>query len=198
MIQLSIALILFLAPLAFSPGPGNLFFAANGARFGFRGTVAANAGYHLATLVVSVTIGLGFDLIAQDAPQFLRIIRYVGAAYVLVLAWRIARAGILADDAQARRAGFGDGVALLLLNPKAYLIIALMFTQFTGLLDMDQRLFVLWVSVVFTVNNLVAFSLYAAVGDRMTARWRAPETAQGLNVIFAVVLAAVAVWMLRS
>ena len=198
MIQLSIALVLFLAPLAYSPGPGNLFFAANGARFGFRGTVPANAGYHVATLAVTVAIGLGFDWISHEAPQFLRIIRYVGAAYVLYLAWSLARAGILADDADARPAGFVDGVVLLLLNPKAYLIIALMFTQFTGVLDIDQRLFVLWVAVVFTLNNLVAFSLYAAVGDRMTARWRAPETARVLNLIFAAVLAAVAVWMLLS
>ncbi len=34
MTQTTIALVLFLAPLAYSPGPGNLFFAATGARFG--------------------------------------------------------------------------------------------------------------------------------------------------------------------
>jgi len=37
-----LALILFLFPLAFSPGPGNMFFAANGARFGFLNTLSAN------------------------------------------------------------------------------------------------------------------------------------------------------------
>ena len=47
-----VALIIFLFPLAFSPGPGNMFFAANGARFGFAKTLSANFGYHLATIII--------------------------------------------------------------------------------------------------------------------------------------------------
>ena len=39
-----VALIIFLFPLAFSPGPGNMFFAANGVRFGFAKTLSANFG----------------------------------------------------------------------------------------------------------------------------------------------------------
>ena len=54
------ALIIFLFPLAFSPGPGNMFFAANGARFGFVNTLSANLGYHLATIIVTFLIGFGF------------------------------------------------------------------------------------------------------------------------------------------
>ena len=37
--EITIALIIFLFPLAYSPGPGNMFFATNGARFGFATTV---------------------------------------------------------------------------------------------------------------------------------------------------------------
>lgn len=104
MIELAIALVLFLAPLAYSPGPGNLFFAANGARFGFRATVPANLGYHAATLVVTILIGLGFEWVSREAPMFLSVIRYAGAAYILWLAWGLARAGVLADEAR-RAAG---------------------------------------------------------------------------------------------
>ena len=61
MIEITIALIIFLFPLAYSPGPGNMFFAANGARFGFAATVPSNIGYHIATWLVTVVIGLGYD-----------------------------------------------------------------------------------------------------------------------------------------
>lgn len=196
MTELAIALVLFLAPLAYSPGPGNLFFAANGARFGFRATVLANLGYHAATLAVTIVIGLGFDWVSREAPMFLSVIRYAGTAYVLWLAWGLAQAGVLADEADARPASAVDGVVLLLLNPKAYLIIALMFTQFSGDADEGKTMQVLWISVIFTLNNAVAFSLYAALGDVMTARWRSPETARVLNLGFAAVLAGVAIWML--
>lgn len=102
MLQLTIALVLFLAPLAYSPGPGNLFFAANGARFGFRATVPSNIGYHIATLLVTIAIGLGFDWISHEAPVILTAIRYVGAAYVLYLAWGLARAGVVSDGEEAK------------------------------------------------------------------------------------------------
>ena len=55
------ALLVFLFPLAFSPGPGNMFFAANGARFGLVKTLSANFGYHFATIIVTFIIGLGFN-----------------------------------------------------------------------------------------------------------------------------------------
>ena len=58
--QTTFALLLFLFPLAYSPGPGNIFFAANGARFGFRLTMQANIGYHIATWGVTMVIGFGF------------------------------------------------------------------------------------------------------------------------------------------
>ena len=54
MSQNVLTLLLFLAPLVYSPGPGNLFFAALGARFGWRGTLLANLGYHAATLLMSM------------------------------------------------------------------------------------------------------------------------------------------------
>ena len=57
-----VALLIFLFPLAFSPGPGNMFFAANGARFGFAKTLSANFGYHLATIIVTFLIGFGFNI----------------------------------------------------------------------------------------------------------------------------------------
>lgn len=55
-----LTLLIFLFPLAFSPGPGNMFFAASGARFGFKKTLAANIGYHLATIIITLLIGFGF------------------------------------------------------------------------------------------------------------------------------------------
>ncbi|SFH31941.1 hypothetical protein SAMN04488020_11011 [Palleronia marisminoris] len=92
--------------------------------------------------------------------------RYAGAAYVVNLALELARAGVLVDDAAAKPANIKDGVILLSLIPKAYLIVSLMFTEFTGARDLDRSAFVLRFALVFTINNAVAFSLYAALSSR--------------------------------
>ncbi|MCP5085116.1 MAG: LysE family translocator [Alphaproteobacteria bacterium] len=196
MLELTIKLVLFLFPLAYSPGPGNMFFAANGARFGFAATFSANAGYHLATWVVTLAIGLGFGLVALQFPTFLLAIKYLGSAYVLYLAWLLVKAGTLEGQADPRHAGFVDGMVLLILNPKAYLIIALIFTQFTSSTGVASFWLIVWISTVFTINNLVAFSLWAAVGDGLATAFRNDAHARKLNLFFGVTLAAVAVWML--
>ena len=196
MLETSIALILFLFPLAYSPGPGNVFFAANGARFGFRATIPANAGYHLATWIVTAAIGFGFLAALERFPLVFDALQIVGGFYVMWLALKMMRAGSLKGDEHARPARLGDGALLLLLNPKAYVIIALMFTQFLDAYEMGIWSSVLLITTLFTLNNLLAFSLWAWAGDRIAGYFRTPETAARLNLLFGAVLAGVAIWML--
>jgi threonine/homoserine/homoserine lactone efflux protein len=48
-----------------------------------------------------------------------------GAAYVLWLAWKLIRAGRYDGRGEAKPATFWDGVILLILNPKAYIIMGI-------------------------------------------------------------------------
>ncbi len=198
MLATAIALVVFLFPLAYSPGPGNLFFAANGARFGFRATLPSNAGYHVATWLVTAAIGLGLIAAMERFPQVFLVLKTGGALYVLWIAWTMFRASALDGTRAARPASFIDGVILLALNPKAYVIIALMFTQFLEPGDTGWLLTVILITTVFTLNNLVAFSLWAWVGDKIARYFRSEESARALNTTFGVVLAGVAVWMLLA
>ena len=196
MLELTLALLVFLFPLAYSPGPGNLFFAALSARFGTRASVPATTGYHLATWVVTAAIGLGFAGVADAAPAAFEVIRHAGATYVLWLASLFLRAETAGAEAEAREATFLDGAVLLVLNPKAHVIIALMFTQFLDAGECCAAGLVLWIATVFTLNNLLAFTAWTVLGDVFLSQFRTPERARGLNVAFGLLLATVALWML--
>jgi len=196
MLELTVALILFLFPLAYSPGPGNMFFAAIGGRFGVRASAPASIGYHLATFVVTVAVGVGFAAVARVSSEVFEIMRYLGSAYVFWLAATFLRAGATADGRTARRATMVDGAVLLLLNPKAYLIIALMFTQFLPVDSTSRVGLVVWISTVFTLNNLVAFTVWTAAGDVLMRRFRSERSARVLNIASGLMLAAVALWIL--
>ena len=198
MIELTTALIIFLFPLAYSPGPGNLFFAANGARFGLRSTISATTGYHTATWLVTVAIGLGFAAVIHKYPGIFSTIKVLGSLYVLWLAWKLLRSGILRSQQEPKSANFWDGVVLLVLNPKAYFIIAAMFAQFLGMDSGDQIVLVLWISTIFTLNNFVAFTSWTIVGDRLANIFRNESNAKILNLGFGSLLAVVAVWMFLS
>jgi len=186
---MTLALLIFLFPLAYSPGPGNLFFAANGARFGFWATVPANIGYHIATWLITFAVGAGLLTVFTAYPLVFMVIKIFGGAYILWLAWKIFGAGLQTGQA-ARVAGFWDGVILLVLNPKAYVLMALMYSQF-GQSDTLVR-----VATVFTLNNTLAFCLFALAGDRIAARFSHSQSAEKANKAMAAMLTAVAIWML--
>lgn len=190
----SLALILFLLPLAWSPGPGNIFFATLGAREGLRASWPASLGYHLATWVVTLALGLGFSHLAGIAQQMAQGMALAGGAYVLWIAWRLWGAGAVSGAAQPRRAGVIDGAVLLVLNPKAYAIIAAMFAQFLADDRGPER--VLWVTTLFTLNNLVAFTAWTWAGAQLLRLWEAQISAALLNRGAALMLAGVAIWMM--
>ena len=78
-----LALLVFLFPLAYSPGPGNMFFAANGARFGLRATIPASIGYHLATWIVTAAIGFGFMATLERLPGLFMAIKWASLTLCL-------------------------------------------------------------------------------------------------------------------
>lgn len=190
-----LALLIFLFPLAYSPGPGNMLFAANGARFGFRSTIQATTGYHITTVAVTFALGLGFSTVIAMVPNVLAFIQVAGSLYVMWLAWKLWQAGRL-KSTDAKPVGFWDGCILLVLNPKAYVLIALMFSQFMDTNSDISR--VATISVIFTLNNLAAFTLWTLVGDALARGFRNEDTAQQLNRVFGSVLGIVGVWMLLS
>jgi threonine/homoserine/homoserine lactone efflux protein len=195
MLDITLPLIIFLFPLAYSPGPGNLFFAAIGARSGAFASLHASAGYHVATWIVTFAVGFGFAGFVTRFPLAFTIIKYAGSAYVLWLAWKFFRAGISQAKAETRSATFADGAVLLILNPKAYLIIALMFTQFLPPTATNFTQLVFYITTIFTLNNLLAFFIWALLGDALSRLFREERQARTINMTFAVLLVVIAIWM---
>ncbi|WP_417434299.1 LysE family translocator [Hoeflea sp.] len=196
MLLFVLTLVGFLFPLAYSPGPGNMFFAALGARFGVAASLPANAGYHVATLVVTGLVGAGLVSTIDPDTALFDGLKMLGSVYVLWLAWKMATSGSTKAEADGRKAGFVDGALLLVLNPKAYVIILLMYSQFGALGPADMADRVGLISLVFTLNNLLAFLLWTMAGDGLGRMFRSESSARHLNLGFAVVLAGVALWMM--
>ncbi|KPU81899.1 hypothetical protein JI58_10390 [Marinosulfonomonas sp. PRT-SC04] len=184
-------LIIFLFPLAYSPGPGNMFFAALGARYGVIATLPANLGYHLATLIVSFAIGMGFSIVLDPVSTTFMLIQKFGAVYILWLAWKLYRSHGDINLAPAQAAGPMDGM-ILLLNPKGYLIMALMFLLFPS----ANMIGTASVATLFTLNNMLAFLVWTMAGQTLARIFNSPRAAHRLNTGFALCLAGVALWLL--
>jgi threonine/homoserine/homoserine lactone efflux protein len=117
------ALLLFCTAMSFSPGPNTTLstaLAANGGlRRALRFCFAVPAGWTL----LMVGSGLGLGALVLGVPALRWAVKLAGVAYMLWLAWKLARAGQLAQVDESRlRVTFWQGVGLQFLNIKAWML----------------------------------------------------------------------------
>jgi threonine/homoserine/homoserine lactone efflux protein len=122
------ALMLAYASFAFvgsiTPGPNNAMLLASGLNYGFRRTVPHIAGVSFGCVAMLVLVGLGLGAVFTAVPIFYTALRYAGVAYLLWLAWRIARSGPMADrQTSGRPMTFWQAAAFQWVNPKAWILV---------------------------------------------------------------------------
>jgi len=196
------ALLAYATAMAFTPGPNTTLstaMAANhGLRHAMRFVLAVPFGWCL--LLVACAAGLG--TLVTTVPALAAAIRVVGAAYMLWLAWRLARrvapgvAGAAGAAQGSLDVGFARGVALQFVNAKAWLnalTIAATWVAVEG--QVAARL--AWVLPIAAAYGFASNFTYALVGAALR-RWLAQgERLLWFNRGMAAVLAATAVWMLK-
>jgi threonine/homoserine/homoserine lactone efflux protein len=169
--------------LAGSPGPATLSLAATGAAFGVRHGVGYIAGIVTGMLVVIAVVAGGIAGLVLAVPGVGPIVIVLSAIYFLYLAYRIATAPPLGDEALQRTApNFLAGFLLSLINPKGYAAMAALFAGFT--VGLAAQLAILLV-VMIAVN--LAWLL---AGAAMTRLFRDPRANRVINAVFAASLIA--------
>lgn len=124
------SLAVFAASQIGTPGPANMALMATGARFGFRAALPFVAGVALGKQLVIWPVGFGLMELAGSVPFLFAALKYVSAAYVLWLAWRVARMRLGERGAAGDVPGFRAGLFVHPLNPKAWAMIVAAFTGF--------------------------------------------------------------------
>ena len=130
---MSVGIIIFVA-FAFSqvatPGPANMAMLATGARYGFRAALPFVAGVVLGKQLIIWPIGFGLMSLADQVPLLFGLLKYVSAAYIIWLAWRVANMRLSVNKDTANAPGFVAGLWVHPLNPKAWAMIVAGFTNF--------------------------------------------------------------------
>ncbi|WP_415920459.1 LysE family translocator [Tateyamaria sp. SN6-1] len=122
---------IFAASQVGTPGPANMALLATGARFGFRRALPFVAGVALGKQFIIWPVGFGLMELADRAPWVFQTLKWVSAAYIIWLAWKVANLR-LATGGDAQAPGFAAGLIVHPLNPKAWAMIVAGFTGFVA------------------------------------------------------------------
>lgn len=118
--------------LNLTPGADMMFCLGQGLRSGRRAAVAASAGISAGSMVHVALAGLGLGAAISAMPGLFDVIRWVGVAYLLYLAWGALRSGPVTADMPAvpARRAFRSGFLVNLTNPKVILFVLAFVPQF--------------------------------------------------------------------
>lgn len=115
--------------LNLTPGADMMFCAGQGLRAGPAAGWKASGGVALGGLIHATVAGLGVGSLVAAHPGALQAIRWIGAGYLLWMAWQILRSEASGPDLRPARP-FRDGLLVNLTNPKVILFILAFVPQF--------------------------------------------------------------------
>lgn len=194
------ALLLFCTAMSFSPGPNTTLstaLAANGGlKRALRFCFAVPAGW----LLLMLGSGLGVGALVLGVPALRWGVKIFGVAYMLWLAWKLARAAQLAEvDAARLRVTFWQGVGLQFVNIKAWMLALTLTAGWVvnaagqPASNPGERL-----AIICLATMVFAFTsnfLYALVGSLLRGWLSQGRRLLWFNRALALVLVGTAGWM---
>lgn len=182
-------LISFAFAASITPGPNNLMLMTSGANFGWRNTMPHLLGVWVGFILMTFLIGIGLLQTIERFPQIFDVLKILCGLFVLYLAWKIATAAPLDQNAvgSARPLRFIEAAAFQWINPKAVAIALTTVTTYAS----EQTFTAISVAIlIFGCVNLPCCSAWILVGQRMRIWLQNPHRLRAFNVTMAALLMA--------
>ena len=158
--------LVFAAAQVGTPGPANMALMATGARYGFRAALPFVAGVALGKQLIIWPIGFGLMEMADHAPWVFETLKWISAAYILWLAWKVANMRLGTPSRSGHAPGFLAGLIVHPLNPKAWGMIIAGFTGFVAI-DTPPLVATAVIAAVLLACQTVLHPLLAYAGDKI-------------------------------
>ena len=171
-----------------TPGPNNTMLLASGANYGFRRTVPHIAGISLGCVFMLLLVGFGLGQAFAAVPWLYGVLRWVGAAYLLWLAWKIATAGTVKDHdaSNGRPLTFWQAAAFQWVNPKAWVMVVGAASTYAPREDFGRGVVVL--ALLLGLVNVPSICVWAGFGTALRPWLSQPRRARAFNAVMALLL----------
>lgn len=182
--------LLFLAG-GLTPGPAVMLVTTSSIRYGFWAAMIPSVGICLANLVWIALAVSGATALAHAFPTAFVVLKIVGIAFILFLAWRTAFGApvdLLRRDPPPRTKLLATGIGLQLLNPNALVYFAVAMPGFIDVSgDLVAQAVILMVTV--TVCEMFGLMVYAFGADALAQRFQSAMFAKWFFRLAALTMA---------
>ena len=195
-LEQAIPFLLFSLVAAITPGPSNVMITATGSAAGMvRGLpCVVGAATGMAALLFTAALGLGQLILGH--PEILRVMNWCGAAFLLWLAWKIARAGSAGEPTATRPVGFFGATFFQWVNPKGWLVAVGAASTYLQPDTSSQVLQALVMALLFFTVAFPSGLAWLVLGASMQGLLRNERHTRVFNIAMALALAASVVMIL--
>ncbi len=149
---------------SFTPGPNNIMITASGANFGYLRSVPHMLGVTFGFPVMLVALAFGLGKVFHNWPVIHDVLRYLGGAFLLYMAWRIAASGRSEVKQRRKPLTFLQASAFQWINPKGVLFAVSVIATFTAdAANFQQRILAMalitWFTAFASINTWCIFGI---------------------------------------
>lgn len=186
----ALALVSFAFVTSITPGPNNIMLTASGVNFGFTRTIPHMLGIGAGFMALLLAVGFGIGVVFTVFPPLKTVLKVIGAAYMLWLAWKIAHTGGAGEGGQppAQPLTFWEAAGFQWINPKAWVMalgaMAVYVRPDHLIADVTT------VTLIFGLVNVPSVGTWAAFGHVLRTALRDPKKVRAFNVVMALLLVA--------
>jgi threonine/homoserine/homoserine lactone efflux protein len=181
---------------SFTPGPNNMIATVTGANHGFRAALPHICGvpFGFASMLIAGAVGVAALLLTY--PFIAGLIKWAGIAYLLFIAWQLARpksTGKDSDSTTMKPLSFWQSAAFQYANPKAWMLAAATAGSFV---TNDARFVsIATIVIVFSIAATGSLITWAWVGSSLRHWLNVGSRMRIFNLAMGVLLAATALWL---
>ncbi|MFJ3045290.1 LysE family translocator [Herbaspirillum chlorophenolicum] len=181
-----------------TPGPNNIMLTSSGIWFGFQRSVPHMLGitFGFGVLLALCAFGIGALVIAVPGLTF--ILKLLGSAYLLYLAWQLRDMHVAGGaGAAARPMSFWGAAAFQFANPKAWVMAITGASAFMPMLhNRPVWLAILLYCFIFCAINLPCVSVWAGAGAVLRRYLDQPlwRTVFAATMVLLTLYSALAIW----
>ena len=179
-----------------TPGPNNSILTASSIKYGFVKTIPNIFGIPSGHGLQLALVCLGLGSLFTKFPILLDVLRYVGSAYILYLAYKMfGSINISATEEKSRPLKYYEAILFQFVNPKAWVIC---ITAVTLFYPEKENIIVGTIFMVFmsTIINIPSISIWALGGSIIRRYLKNNKLKKIIEFFLAILLIATALSVL--